>query len=525
MSAPAMRPALFFALAALALVASGGCAHTPATSTSPATTASAPAAPAAEGRTVLMPVPSDPTITFKLQVRAGSIDDPPGKEGLALLTARLIGEGGAGALRYDQILEALAPMAASYSVSVDKELTVVTGRAHRDHAAVFARLFIDAVTKPRFAEDDFRRLRDDAINDVEKTLRYSSDEELGKAALQALVFEGTPYRHPVAGTVRGLRAITLDDVRAFHARSWTRANVVLGLAGGYDAALPKTIETGLAALPAGPAPPLPSVPRSSLPSGITVLLIDKPNADASISFGRPIAVRRGQREFYALAVANSWLGEHRNSSSHLYQVIRETRGLNYGDYSYIEAFPQGGMRQTPPTGIARRAQLFEVWIRTLPNEAALFATRAALREIDAIVRDGLGESEVALTREFLSKYTLHFADTTAARLGYALDDAYLGLTGKSHLETFRETLPTLTRDEVNAAVRASMTPEPLAIAIVTGDAQGLAAALASGAPTPITYATPKPASVLRDDEAIASFPLRVPKERIRIVPITEVFEQ
>ena len=66
--------------------------------------------------------------------------------------------------------------------------------------------------------------------------------------------------------------------------------------------------------------------------------------------GAPIDVRRGSREWYALAVANSWLGEHRNSSSHLYQVIREARGMNYGDYSYIEAYPNGGQRSVPPTG-------------------------------------------------------------------------------------------------------------------------------------------------------------------------------
>ena len=48
------------------------------------------------------------------------------------------------------------------------------------------------------------------------------------------------------------------------------------------------------------------------------------------------------------AIANSWLGEHRNSSSHLYQVIRETRGLNYGDYSYIECFPGGAL---PPASM------------------------------------------------------------------------------------------------------------------------------------------------------------------------------
>ena len=62
-------------------------------------------------------------------------------------------------------------------------------------------------------------------------------------------------------------------------------------------------------------------------------------------------------------------------------MIRETRGLNYGDYSYIEAYPEGGQRQMPPPNVARRQQLFEVWIRTLPNPQAHFALRAAMREL------------------------------------------------------------------------------------------------------------------------------------------------
>ena len=82
--------------------------------------------------------------------------------------------------------------------------------------------------------------------------------------------------------------------------------------------------------------------------GREVLLVSKPGADASISFGFPIDLSRGERDFYPLWVANSWLGEHRNQSSHLFKVIREIRGLNYGDYSYIEAFPEGGSRSMPP---------------------------------------------------------------------------------------------------------------------------------------------------------------------------------
>ena len=121
-----------------------------------------------------------------------------------------------------------------------------------------------------------------------------------------------------------------------------------------------------------------------------MVLVEKPGQSTAISFGHPIDVHRGSKEFYALWVANSWLGEHRNSASHLYQVIRAARGLNYGDYSYIEAFPEGGRCSMPPTNVGRRSQSFEVWIRTLPNEQAHFALRAAIRPDAKVVVIGAG---------------------------------------------------------------------------------------------------------------------------------------
>jgi zinc protease len=112
-------------------------------------------------------------------------------------------------------------------------------------------------------------------------------------------------------------------------------------------------------------------------------------------------------------------------------VIRESRGLNYGDYSYIEAFPEGGQRRTPPPNVGRRQQLFEVWIRTLRNDKALFALRAAMREFQDLVDHGMTQEEFDLTRDFLTKYSLHFAETTSSRLGYAIDDQFYGMS-QSH---------------------------------------------------------------------------------------------
>ena len=148
----------------------------------------------------------------------------------------------------------------------------------------------------------------------------------------------------------------------------------------------------------------------------------------------------------------------------------------------------------PPANVPRRTQLFEVWIRTLPNAQAPFALRAALREFQLLVDNGLTHEQFELTRTFLKKYSLHFAETTAARLGYAMDDRFYGIDGDGHLARFRRMMDELTLEDVNAAIKRHLQYDNLKIAIVTGDAANLRALLASDAPTPITYPTPKPAA-------------------------------
>lgn len=481
------------------------------------------AGPAGANAPVLLPVPEDPTVSFIVWFKTGSQDDPAGKEGLAALTGAMLSEGSTTKNSYEAILAKLYPLASSYNVRVDKEMTTFSGRTHRDNLERFYELFTDALLHPAFSQEDFERLRSNALNELQNTLRYASDEELGKAAFDSFVYEGTPYAHPITGTVQGLQGLTVDDVKSFYTNHYTGRNAVVALGGGYAGDLPGRLQGDLQALPAGTPT---ATPASTPPpfAGREVLLVSKPGADASISFGFPIQVSRGTREFYALWVANSWLGEHRNSSSHLYQVIRTARGLNYGDYSYIEAYPEGGRRQKPPTNVARHQQCFEIWVRTLPNDQALFALRAAMRELDDLVRNGMTQEEFDLTRSFLSKYILHFAETTSQRLGYAVDDRFYGLS-QPHLELFRRTLQELTLDEVNAAIRKNLQTEKMKIAIVTGEAETLRQQMANDTATPIEYKTPKPDAVMAEDKEIAAWPLGIATDAIQVVPVEQMFEK
>lgn len=469
---------------------------------------------------VLLPVPKDPTISFRIWFKVGSQNDPKGKEGLAELVASMLTEAATTKNSYEQILEKLYPLAAGYSNTMEAEMTVISGRTHKDNLREYYPLLIDAILAPAFKQEDLDRLKSQALNYLENTLRYSSDEELGKAVLYNDVFAGTPYGHITTGTIEAVKSITLDDVKEFYKKHYTRDNLVIGLGGGYEPALVDQLKLDLNKLPAGMVAEVPR-PQPKATDGFHVTIVEKDAPATAISMGYPMNILRGTKDWYALAVANSWLGEHRNSSSHLYQVIREERGLNYGDYSYIEHYPGGGQRQLPPQNVGRRVQLFEIWIRPVPNETRHFSLRAALREYKMLVENGMTQGDFDLTRNFLKKYVLNYAQTTMERLGYALDDKYYGIKG-SHLEMFREMMDKLTVKEVNEAIKRHWQYGAMNIAVITKDAESFRKALVEDAPSPITYATPKSDHVMKEDVEIVKFPVKVKPENIRIIPVTDL---
>ncbi len=472
-------------------------------------------------RIVQLPVKSDPTISIRIMFNAGTQYDPAGKEGLAYLTASMLSDGATTTNSYDVILKKLFPLAASFSVTEGREIAVFTGRVHKDNLKDYYKLFTEQILSPAFKEEDFNRIKEDVLNYLTTTLKYSSDEELGKATLYSAVYEGTPYAHPDQGTISGVKSITLNDVIDFYRKYYNKNNFVLGIGGGYDKAFLQKLWSDLENLPAGTKQAAPEIKEKKV-TGQNCVIVEKKAASTAISIGYPISVVRGSADWYALAVANSWLGEHRNSSSHLYQVIREERGLNYGDYSYIEHYPNGGRIQLPPVNVPRRKHMFEIWIRPVPNENAHFALRAAVRELKKLADNGMTKEDFELTKGFLSKYILHYAPTTSKRLGYALDDKFYGLE-KGHLQLYKKALKSVTLDAVNRAVKKYFKTDNMMIAIITQNADSLKANLVQNAQSPITYSTPKDEGILNEDKLISTYPLEIKNDNVKIISLEELF--
>ena len=104
---------------------------------------------------VLQPSRS-PLVTFRILYMTGAASDPKGKEGVAALTAALLAEGGSRAMSYDEIVEAMYPMATSFNWQIDKEMTVFSGTTHLDNLEKYYSLIRDMLSTPASARMTLR---------------------------------------------------------------------------------------------------------------------------------------------------------------------------------------------------------------------------------------------------------------------------------------------------------------------------------------------------------------------------------
>ncbi len=487
---------------------------------------------AAAQSVVTLPPDNHPGVTVALQFRSGAVDDPPGKAGLTYLAARLMAEGGTEALTSRQLLEKLFPTASEIRVRVDKEQTTFFVTAHRDHLPLVVGLLGDVVAHPRWDPAELARVRDAAVNDVEKRLRQGDDENLGKEALEELMFRGHPYGRLTLGHVGDLRGMTLEDVKAQAGRVFTRDRLTIGVAGGYPPDLVDKLRAAVASLPEHGAAPVAIAPQK--PHRPRVLLVEKDTASTAVSIGVPWELTRESPDFAAWLVARSAFGEHRQFNGRLMQRLREARGLNYGDYAYIEHFVQeGGDAASAQTGRARHAGEFTIWQRPVQNENALFATRAALYELERTVgEEPFSGDEVERTKGFLDGYVLLYAQTDARRLGYALDDHALGAR-QAYLERLRQDIGKVTTADVNRVWSRMKTLLPeLEIVMVTPDAAAMKKAILGNEPSPMHYqkdaqgnVPKKPDALLAADKVIEKLPLGATGDAdVEIVPVGQMFQ-
>ncbi len=481
-------------------------------------------------------------IIIKLMFRNGSISDPIGKEGLTAATANLITSGGTNTMTNKQIREFIYPMAAGFNAGTDKEVSIFTFTVHKDFLEKFYPIIKGLILTPSFTQEDFTRIKSNQQNYVDQVIRSSSDEDYNKLALEDLLFRNTRYQHMILGTSKGVTSITLDDIKTHYKNFFTKNNLTVGIAGNYTPAFLTTLKNDLAQL-SGTPPIIPQSIKANMPDGIEVEIISKPDALGSAIFtGAPLAITRSSNDFAALMVANSYLGEHRKSYGKLYDKIRDVRSMNYGDYSYIEWYENGGGNMLPATGVPRSANYFSMWIRPVQIAEGLkkqytelsdiqtghaqFALRLAIRELDMLIKNGMSKKDFEVTRQFLRSYNKLYIQTPESQLGFLLDSKYYGR--KDYIKEMDALLAKLTVDDVNKAVKKYLQTQNMFVTIVTDDseAQPLALSLQNNANSPMSYSNLMkeglPQKVRDEDAEIANYRLNI--KSVKVVDTKDTFK-
>ncbi len=475
---------------------------------------------------------------IQIMIRTGSANDPAGKEGTANLVAQSLIEGGFGDAKNPITKEKLAEVtrpwgdAATPSVRVDKQATVFFVTVPRD---AFPQ-FVSQVMKPMFLQPQFQqaeldRLRKEALTGIQSGLRLEQQEQLGLLTLDNWMFNGTPLQNLADGTVKGLNAVTRDDLQTFYKRYYTSGNIVVST----SISEPKSLMLLKSALPSGSAATEQLKVAVEPIKGHHLLIVTQPNAIATgIHMGFPISLKRGDPDYWPLFIANTVLGLHRDDYGRMYNDIREARGYNYGDYSYIEYYEARPYSLFPPPGTPRSQQYFSMWIRPVGHQYAHFVTKAMTAELAALIDKGLTPSDVEHAKVKARTLYLNYAESIGRQLGYRLDDAFYSMQN-GYLDTMLKSIDVVTPEQVNTAIKKHLQLANAKYVIVTNqsEAEKLANDIASNsnvvAKTPEEYhiATPVPPdkqALLDQDKQWAAYPLGIPRENIHIVKADQLFE-
>ena len=491
---------------------------------------------------VELKLPNSNKIVLKFMFRNGSISDPVGKEGLTEATALLISQGGTGKLTYSQIQDKIYPMAASYVASTDKEVSIFTFEVHKDWLKEFYPIIIGLLTNPSFREEDYQRVISNQQNYVDQVIRASSDEEYSKKTLEDLLFRRTNYQHMVAGKTASVKSISLGDIRNHYRNFFTKNNIMVGIAGNYPKDFLQKLKKDIEVL-SKINPVIPQAPKVNMPEGYHVEIISKENAFGSAIFmGFPINITKANDEYAALMVANSYLGEHRKSYGKLYQQIREIRSMNYGDYSYIDWYDNGGANMLPPSGVPRNSNYFSMWVRPVQIAKQLkqqyaelkdiqlghahFALRIAIRELSKIVNNGISDADFEATRTFLRSYTKLYIKSPSEQLGYLMDSRFYGR--KDFIKEMDKLLADLKPEDVNKAIKKYLQINNMFVTIVTDKSEvaPLKESLLNNNNSPMSYSdalkSGLPKEVLAEDEEVSRFRLNI--KSVDIIKSEETFK-
>jgi predicted Zn-dependent peptidase len=394
----------------------------------------------------IMGIHKVPTAHFHLVVRAGVAADPPGKFGLASLTAAMLDEG-AGSRSALDISDAVDFLGAQLSTTGAVDATHVTLHVPVARLADALPIMADVVARPTFPEAELKRLRDERLASLLAT--QDDPERLINVAFPRLVF-GPQHRYgsPVNGTAATLQALSTADLKALHEAQFRPSNALLVVAGDVtaDALLPQLERAFGAWKGAGAAKPASAGDAAQL-TARRVFLIDKPGAAQSqIRLGW-IGVARSTPDYFALRVLNTILGEA--FTSRLNNNLREVHGYTYGASSRFD------------TRLSAGAFYATAGVQTDKTSEAL---KEFFNELTRI-HEPVPAAELEKAKNYLALQMPRNFETTRST-AEALAQAYIHDLPADYYTTFADRIRAVTAADVKRVADKYIQPDKFAVVII-----------------------------------------------------------
>jgi zinc protease len=337
-------------------------------------------------RLLVVPNTETPTITVRAVFAMGQRDEPPGKAGLASLTAAMMTEAtqGRSAAEFSEALERIG---AALSVSSGAYETAITLNVLSKHLDAGMDLLLERLLEPAFTQEDFDRLKSQRMEALLQ--QRKSGPALASRAIDAvLAGPDHPLAYPGGGLPATVENITLADVQGFYAAHIPQH--LLGVVASSSEPQEVLLASlqGLAELEIAEAfrEPVAALPRIE---GRTVYLIDRPGAaQTSLRVAHPSLKYDALGDFYLAGLMNFNLGGTFDSRINL--NLREDKGYTYGIRSGFSGGPElGSFRVSAEVRKDATAQSVSEVLRELENYAAAGMTQAEY----GYLQNAVGQSE------------------------------------------------------------------------------------------------------------------------------------
>ncbi|MBI3790457.1 MAG: insulinase family protein [Gemmatimonadetes bacterium] len=287
----------------------------------------------ANGAELVVAVKKDlPLVAFSIGFIGGSANyEPAGKTSVGSFTAQMLSEGTT-TRSADDLSNAQQALGITIGANISNETGSLGFTALKDRFDGALALLADMMLHPTLPAEALERIRGRTL----VSLQQARDNPNAVAsAVFARVTYGDQHPYGRVATEATVKAITRDDIVAFHKAYYTPGHAVISVAGDVDPAQVKAkVEAALAAWPRGGAKPDFAYPAPPAHQGRAIYLVDKPKAAQSVFMLGHTGPSRNTPDYYALEVMNTALGGF--FQSRLNHDIREEKGYSYGVGSSFE---------------------------------------------------------------------------------------------------------------------------------------------------------------------------------------------